>query len=85
MKKKRRKGAAGPVFRIDEIILSGQGEEFDWLHKNHLRERQRPHPMEKRISHQRRKHPEHPPSGAGAGTNEMRQLPGCIHETPPCR
>ena len=25
--------AAGPVFRIDEIILSGQGEKFGRLHK----------------------------------------------------
>ena len=31
--KEETQGAAGPVFRIDEIILSGQGEEFDWLHK----------------------------------------------------
>ena len=31
--KEETQGAAEPVFRIDEIILSGQGEEFDWLHK----------------------------------------------------
>ena len=31
--KEETQDAAGPVFRIDEIILSGQGEEFDWLHK----------------------------------------------------
>ena len=31
--KEETQGAAGPVFRIDEIILSGQGEKFGRLHK----------------------------------------------------
>ena len=31
--KEEMQGAAGPVFRIDEIILSGQGEKFGRLHK----------------------------------------------------
>ena len=31
--KEETQGAAGPVFRIDEIILSGQEEKFGWLHK----------------------------------------------------
>ncbi len=31
--KEETQDAAGPVFRIDEIILSGQGEEFGRLHK----------------------------------------------------
>ena len=31
--KEEMQGAAGPVFRIDEIILSGQEEKFGWLHK----------------------------------------------------
>ena len=29
--KEEMQGAAGPVFRIDEIILSGQEEKFGWL------------------------------------------------------
>ena len=29
--KEETQGAAGPVFRIDEIILSGQEEKFGWL------------------------------------------------------
>ena len=29
--KEETQDAAGPVFRIDEIILSGQGEKFGWL------------------------------------------------------
>ena len=31
--KEETQGAAGPVFRIDEIILSGQEEKFGRLHK----------------------------------------------------
>ena len=31
--KEETQGAAGSVFRIDEIILSGQGEKFGRLHK----------------------------------------------------
>ena len=31
--KEETQDAAGPVFRIDEIILSGQGEKFGRLHK----------------------------------------------------
>ena len=31
--KEETQGAAGPVFRINEIILSGQGEKFGRLHK----------------------------------------------------
>ena len=31
--KEEMQGAAGPVFRIDEIILSGQEEKFGRLHK----------------------------------------------------
>ena len=31
--KEETQDAAGPVFRIDEIILSGQEEKFGWLHK----------------------------------------------------
>ena len=131
--KEEMQGAVGPVFRIDEIILSGQEEKFGWLqdiiqphihtemgissvnrlvkdlnaklldkgyvtsrvvipeqnmkngklllriqtgrlHKIIYSKNSPPHPMEKRISHQRRRHPEHPPPGAGAGTDETRQL-----------
>ena len=33
--KEETQGAAGPVFRIDEIILSGQEEKFGWLTGHH--------------------------------------------------
>lgn len=72
--KEETQGAAlEPVFRIDEIILSGQGEKFG-RHKIIYGKDSALIPWKKRISHQRREYPEYLPSGAGAGTNETRQL-----------
>ena len=63
--KEETQGAAlEPVFRINEIILSGQGEKFG-RHKIIYGKDSALIPWKKRISHQRRRHPEHPPPGAG--------------------
>ena len=83
--KEETQGAAlEPVFRINEIILSGQGEKFGRLHKIIYSKNSALIPWKNAfpIKEGDILNIRHLEQG---GTDETRQLPGRIHETPPCR